>query len=125
MLFLDPPNDSRPSIPLEALGLPFEGCGATCAPVPLALLPMLTLLLVLLLTPPPEDCLLIAVGVARADTFTKRGLESTNVSQASSVSSDHRVNSCDDGSNKPGVVNDVSIHTYPKRLGVTTNMWRV
>ena len=46
--------------------------------------------------PPPEDSLLIAGGLARAETFTKRVLEPVSVSQASSVSSDHRVNSCDE-----------------------------
>lgn len=74
-LFFDPPRDSRPSIPLA--DLPFG------APV-------------LVMLPPLEDCLLIAGGLARAETFTKRPLEPISASQASSVSSDHRVNSCDE-----------------------------
>lgn len=77
-LFFDPPRDNRPSIPLA--DLPFG------APV----------LLALALLAPPEDCLLIAGGLARAETFTKRPLEPVSASQASSVSSDHRVNSYDD-----------------------------
>lgn len=84
MLFFDPPSDNRPSIPLA--DLPFV------APV----LPEPALQVLATLSPPPlEDCLLIAGDLARAETFTRRALEPINVSQASSVSSDHRVNSCD------------------------------
>lgn len=84
-LFFDPPKDKRPSIPLA--DLPFVGAPAL----------LLLLALVVLLLPPPEDCLLIAGGgLARVETFTKRGLEPVISSQASSVSSDHRVNSCDE-----------------------------
>lgn len=86
-LFFEPPKDNRPSIPLA--DLPFEAAAAAAAPV-LLLPPPLPVL------PPPEDCLLIAGGLARAETFTKRALEPVSVSQASSVSSDHRVNSCDE-----------------------------
>lgn len=80
MLFFDPPRDNRPSIPLA--DLPF----GAAAPV----LPALPAL------PPPEDCLLIAGGLAKAETLTKRGLEPVSMSQASSVNSDHRVKSCDE-----------------------------
>ena len=87
-LFFEPPKDSRPSIPLADLPV---GAAAAAAAAPVLLkLPALMVL------PPPEDCLLIAGGLARAETFTKRALEPVSVSQASSVSSDHRVNSCDE-----------------------------
>lgn len=102
MLFFDPPRDNRPRTPPLAALPPFGGGGAPRAPVLLPVLP------VLVLPPPPEDCLLIAADLARADTFIKRGLESTKVSQASSVSNDHRVSSCDDDDRsikfRPGVL---------------------